>query len=243
VGAYAENMGTLPVFTTMNPKLTIKKLIGHSNNLLTFYLGTVRKYAMLDPMIFSEDVCTSNGSDVAAEGFKILRSTLYYGVVQDIANIVFDNGKSNPSIINIHSMLESGKVVEYLRKNYVTEYVDDEDLIEVYKERAEARGKEFDGHMKELSELIESLKSNTEVRSTKSIRDKFTAHIDLQYINGTYEYPDISKYGLQWASLRKILSDIKPVIERIGFVVRDAGFDWESFEQQNLRISKGYWGR
>lgn len=193
-------------------------------------------------MIFSKKVCTSYGTGGAADGFTFLRATLYYSVVQDIANIIFDSGESNPSIINIYAKLKCDNVVENLRKNYLVEYAKP-DLIEFYKERSKARGIEFDRHLNDLSRLVESLKSNAEALATKSIRDEFTAHLDLQYTNGTYEYPDISKYNLRWESPGQILSNMKPIIELIGFVVRDASFDWESSEQQNLRMSEGFWRR
>lgn len=229
------------VSTYMNPKLTIKKLEGHSSNLLTFYLGIVRKYAVLEPMIFSKTVCDENGSGVAATGFTIIRSSLYYGLIQELANIVFDSGSSNPSINNIVDKLKHKEVTKVLRDKYTAEFYPEEEFKEIYMQRAIERGKEFDSYLEQLLKLVHDVQSNLEFKAAKIVRDEFTAHLDLQYTDGNYEYPDICKYGLKWGSLKSMIDILKPLIDRIGFVVRDAGFAWESFEVQNEKITDGYW--
>jgi hypothetical protein len=40
----------------MNIKSRLKKLDGHAQNLLSFYLGTCRKYAMVVPALFDQGV-------------------------------------------------------------------------------------------------------------------------------------------------------------------------------------------
>jgi len=225
----------------MNPKQTIEKLEGHSSNLLTFYLGTVRKYAVLEPMIFSKTVCDENGRGLAATGFSMIRSSLYYSLIQELANIAFDSGSTNPSIKNIVGKLNHDEVIKVLRAKYTVEFCPEEEFKELYEQRAVERGKQFDSHLQELLKLAHNLQDNSDFKAAKSVRDEFTAHLDLQYIDGNYEYPDISKYGLKWSSLKNMIGVLKPIIDRVGFVVRDAGFAWESFEAQNKKIADGYW--
>jgi hypothetical protein len=225
----------------MNPKLTVNKLDGHSSNLLTFYLGLVRKYAVLDPMIFSENVCTENGVGAAATGFKIIRDSLYYSVIQDLSNMVFDSGKSNPSVANLTSKLQHDSVASLLRQHYSAEYCPNEEFSEIYREREIVRGLEFDLYLEQLIELSTAIQSSPDFAAAKSVRDEFTAHLDLKYVNGSYEYPDITKYGLKWNSPKSMIEELKPIMERLGFVIRSADFAWDSFDEQNTRISSGYW--
>lgn len=226
----------------MDVKTRIKKLSGHSDNLLTFYLGTVRKYAVLHPMIFSQEVCNKYGSKLASNGYEVVRETLYYGVVQDIANMFFDKGKTNPSILNIKDMLDHELVIKSLENKYTSAYASyDEDLKSWYKKRRMERAQEFKTYYKELVEYIEILKKDQELKSCKSIRDEFTAHIDLQYSGEEYTYPDISKYGIKWGTPKRLLDELKPIIERIGYIVRSADFTWEQFESQNDRMASGLW--
>ncbi len=209
--------------------------------MLTFYLGTVRKYAILDPMLFSQDVCDRFGSGKSDSGYRLLRYTLFYSVVQDIANLFCDKGKTNPSVMNIYKMIDEDQITNELRKRYIAEYIPDKALMQSYEQRAQKRTIEFNKHYKELCEYIKTMETDPELQAMKSIRDKFTAHIDLQFTNDKYEYPDISKYGLKWNSLKKTLNDLKPIVERIGFVVRRADFAWDSFEQQNQELADGLW--
>jgi len=225
----------------MNVNKTIEKLEGHSSNLLTFYLGTVRKYALVDPMIFDKGVCEKRGGDRAATGFSIIRNTIYYGVIQDVANIVFDSGKSNPSIVNVMEKLGHIAIVSGLREKYASEYCSDPELAEVYRKREEINRAKFDTYFEQLSKLAGEVLNSGEFQAAKSVRDEFTAHLDLQYIDGSYEYPDIKQYGLKWNSPKMMLDQLKPLISHIGFVVRNAGFAWESFEAQNSRLSVGFW--
>lgn len=225
----------------MNSVKTINKLIGHSSNLLTFYLGTVRKYKLLEPMIFSQGVCEKYGSGNASEGFKIIRSSLYYSVIQDLANIVFDDGQTNPSVSNIVNKLEHDIIANELRKKYTSEYCPNEEFRELYNRREHERGEEFDTHLRNLLTEIKALYKNQLFSAAKSVRDEFTAHLDLQYLDGKYVYPDIEKYGLKWGSPKAMLELLKPIIEKIGFIVRDASFAWDSFEAQNEKIASSYW--
>src|SRR3990172_312055 len=164
----------------MDVNTRIKKLSGHSENLLTFYLGTLRKYSVLDPMLFSQEVCNKYGSKLASNGYAVVRDTLYYGVVQDIANMFFDKGKTNPSILNIKDMLDHELVMKYLENKYTSAYASyNKDLNSWYKkQRRMERAQEFKTYHKELVEYIEILKKDQELKSCKSIRDGFTAHID-----------------------------------------------------------------
>lgn len=225
----------------MNVKKTIEKIEGHSSNLLTFYLGIARKYSVLDPMIFNKDICESRGSDRAATGFSIVRNTIYYGVIQDIANIVFDNGKSNPSIVNIMDKLSHEAIINALRDKYASEYCPDPELIEIYRQREEINRANFDTYFDQLSKLADKVLRSGEFEAAKSVRDEFTAHLDIQYNDGSYEYPDIKQYGLKWNSPKMMLEQLKPLISCVGYVTRNADFAWESFETQNSRLATGFW--
>ena len=227
----------------MNIELTLRKLDGHSTGLLTFYLGVLRKYSILDPMIFDEGVCKGYGSNKAVHGFSLLRSTLFYGVAHDIANIVFDKGKSNPSIFNIVSTLENDAVISKLRDRFAIEFCPREELREFFAEREIENRRRFDMSLDELRKQAGKILSSEEFLSAKNVRDEFTAHLDLQFIDGKYEYPDISKYNLKWNSAKSMLAELKPVIANIGFVVRNAGFAWEAFKRQNRDLSTSFWSQ
>ena len=225
----------------MNLKRMITKLEGLSNNLLSFYLVVVRKYALLEPMIFSQTICETYGNGSASTGFGIIRDSLYISLIQDIANIVHDKGRSNPSIINILSSLDNDTIIERLRERYTLEYCPEDELREYFERKASNQGEEFDTYLKEFRVQAENLSNHTDIIAAKKVRDKFTAHLDLQSVGNNYQYPDIREYGLTWGSVGKMIDMLKPIVEKIGFIVRRSDFDWDSFQNQNTKIANGYW--
>jgi hypothetical protein len=228
----------------MNLDLRIKKLVGQSENLLTFYLNIVRKYAILDPMLFSNDVCENFGTGKAANGYHILKTTLYYNTVQDIANLFYDRGNNNPIILNIFDMLDNEQVIDKLRKSYSFDGYGDGSLEDLHIQSVDQRTSEFNLHQTKLFHNITIAKTNPDLKNMKKVRDQFTAHLDLQLTeDDEYQYPDVSKYGLAWGTPKKIISELRPIIEQIGFIIRDSGFSWDAFERQNKTLSDGLWNK
>ena len=225
----------------MNPNRMITKLEGLSDNLLSFYLVIARKYALLEPMIFCQAICETYGNDSASTGFGIIRDSLYISLIQDIANIVHDKGRSNPSVINILGYLNKVTIVDRLRELYTIEYCPEEELRGYYKRKASTRREEFESYIIELREQVDNLCNHTDIIAAKEVRDKFTAHLDLQYVADNYQYPDIGEYGFTKGSVGNMIDLLKPIVEKIGFIVRRSDFDWDSFQDQNTKIANGYW--
>ena len=226
----------------MNINRMSRKLEGLSDNLLSFYLVIVKKYALLEPMIFSQAICETYGNGSASTGFGIIRDTLYIGLILDIANLVHDNGRStNPSVFNIRNDLKKDTIIRRLRERYTFEYCPEEELGDFYERKASNLGEEFDSYLKEFHEQAENLMKHTDIIASKKLRDKFIAHLDLEYVGNNYQYPDIRKYGLTSGSIGKMIDLLKPIVEKIGFIVRRSDFDWDLFQNQNTKIANGYW--
>jgi hypothetical protein len=150
--------------------------------------------------------------------------------------------KTNPSILRIKETISEDLVAAALKKNYISEVIpDNEDFLPHYEERKRERTLEFDEHLKALINDVEALEHDPEMSACKSIRDKFTAHLDLQSSGNEYSYPDIATFGIKYGTPKRLLSELRPVIERIGYVVRGAGFAWDLFDSQNNKMSDGYW--
>ncbi len=223
----------------MNLEPTIQKLEGHSDKLHNFYLGVVKTYSVLHPMIFSKDVCNRSGSGHGCAGFNIIRESLYFSLIQDIANLVFDNGRTNPSIVNTIALLNRDVVKKELRTRYTAPRYHCAELDQVWKVD---RGREFDSYLTELFEKAGELSNHPYAKAAKSMRDKLIAHLDLRLVNdGNYQIPDAKEFKLKWDSLKVMIDLLKPIVDRINHVVRSAGFDWCSFESQNAKIANGYW--
>ena len=223
----------------MNLEDTIQKLHGHSDKLHDLYLGVVRTYSVLHPMIFSEDdVCNRSRSGPGYVGFKIIRESLYFSLIQDIANLVFDNGRTNPSIVNTINLLNRDGVKKELRTRYTAPHYHCAELDQVW---ALNRGREFDSYRSELYEKADKLLDHPYAKAAKSMRDKLIAHRDLRFVDGNYQIPDAKEFKLKWNSLEVMIDLLKPIVDRINHVVRQTGFEWNSFECQNAKIANDYW--
>lgn len=225
----------------MNPKQTIKKLKGHNEHLLTYFLSISRKYELIRPMLGSNDLFKKYGNGAAGQGFHIIRLNMFLGVIQDIAKIIFDHSKNTPSIKKIVEALEVESVAKQLKKDYVSAYVG-EDLPQELKDQfSNERSVKFSEHLNRIKDLYKDIIYSEEAELCKVTRDKYTAHLELKYMNGEYRYPKISDFDLSWDIADQLLADIKDVVILSTLIIRDSDFAWEPFEFHSKRISDRFW--
>jgi AbiU2 len=96
----------------------IEKLKGHTDHVLGLYLLLAEKYALIDPMFFGKRVVRRFGCAERARGFDLIRKSVYFACLQDLANICFDKQDKTPSICKLVEKLKSHEVQEMLRHNY-----------------------------------------------------------------------------------------------------------------------------
>jgi ribosomal protein S19E (S16A) len=225
----------------MNPRQTVEKLTGHNKHLLTYFLSILRKYELIRPMLSSNELSKKYGGGSAGQGFHILKMTMFLSVVQDVAKIVFDGSKKTPSLKKIIEALENDGVVELLEKKYVSAY-EGEDLPDEIKDKFKSeRLVKFREYLDRAMMLYKHIAYSSEAESCRIARDKYTAHLELKFIDGEYRYPDISEFKLSWGIADQLLIDIKELVSLLTMIIRDADFAWESFEYHNKRISDKFW--
>lgn len=226
----------------MNPKQAIKKLKGHNEHLLTYFLSISRKHELIRPMLSSNKLLNKYGKGVAGQGFQILRLNMFLGVIQDIAKIIFDDSEKTPSIKKIIETIEVESVENQLKKNYVSVYKGEDLPQEVKDQFSDDRAVEFSEHIKRIRELYKDIKYSGEAELCKITRDKYTAHLELKCVNGEYHYPKISDFDLSWDMVDQLLFDIKEMVLLLTMIIRDADFAWDSFEYHSKNIADKFWG-
>ena len=183
----------------------IEKLQAHAEHLLDAFLILIERYAILKPMLFSEDVFRQHGSGKKARGFEALRKSLFLECAQDIANITFDNHDRTLTIKNLIDALRDNNLVEELREKYTiwhTPSYEDQDPLVIatlrkMKEREKAnREKDFDRLYSELQEKWVLLSECRSMNAFSTIRNKMSAHIEIQYIADKYQFVGLSDRGL-----------------------------------------------
>ena len=94
----------------------IKKLVGHTDQLLECFLGVKQKYAFLHPMIADPQVAQRHGSRTKAEGFATIRQALFLDSIQDVVKLSCDSDERTPSVTNIMNEVAKDDVRQFLRE-------------------------------------------------------------------------------------------------------------------------------
>ncbi|MDQ4146912.1 MAG: hypothetical protein M3120_04345 [Pseudomonadota bacterium] len=232
----------------------IEKLEAYADHLLDGFIGLREKYAMLEPMLFDTKVRNFWDSYAQAWGFTILRYTLFLSCIQDIANLTLDSDPRTPSIRNIACALQDSSLRDQLRERHAVWYSplaenehDPEMLAALEKEREREKSKprtQFDEHYARLVSLWGSLSSSPVLRTFKMLRDKAAAHNEVHLVSGEYRLVDIDTLGIRWKDLKDLketITTMQQVVRVIGFLVRDADFAWDSFDDQLTKAAAGFW--
>lgn len=222
-----------------------------ASHLLDQFLGLRQRYALLEPMLYDKAVISQRGSGKQARGFAALKHSLFMSCVQEISKLAADRDSRTPSLVNIVAQLEEPSLLRALRNRYVEWVVpsiekEDDPLIVEALERMESREQaerltQFELHVAELREIRSALLASPAIAAFQTVRDKLTAHTEVQLVADKYQLVDIGALGIKWGDLKKSLAELQRAVELVGFVVRNAGFAWESFEGQLEGLGRGFW--
>lgn len=217
----------------MNPvELEVEKLAVHADHLMGLCVALERKTRIAETLIFNDFSATFDGSH-ASTGFVLIRETLYFSIIQDLATIIFDRSEKSPSISNCLEKLEKPEVQNRCRESFVAiGGLDPETTRRLEKANAE----KFDSTLSDFLESAAKILKDKDALRSKKCRDKLIAHYDLSQDGSGYSSPMPEDFGLTWGTARCVLDKAKPVVDSISSLTRDAGFAWEIFDEQNSRI-------
>jgi hypothetical protein len=229
----------------------IEKLEAYASHLLDAFILLRERYAMLDPMLFDEEVISKHGAKDRARGFNILMHSLFLSCIQDIAKLSMDDDERTPSIRNLVQPLTNDNLRAEFRTKYSSwaissiEEETDPEIIAVLKkmqiEEQSERGQRFDNLYAEMTALWTALSTGPVMKAFLTIRDKVSAHAEVRYAVDKYQFVDISKLGLKWGDLRTTVESMQRLVETLGLLVRNAGFAWEMLDEQLSTASQRFW--
>lgn len=229
----------------------IEKLEAHASHLLDAFIGLRERYALLDPMLFDPVVNQERGSMKQTRGFKTLRHSLFLSCVQDIVNLCRDLHKQTPSIQKIVTALEDVPLRTALEERYAIwiipsiERETDPEIISALErleqhERTELRA-QFGDNYEQLLAIWSVVSASKAMGGFVTVRDKVSAHKELRFVADKYQPVDIGALGIKWGDLRSTIDTMQRMVELIGLIVRNAGFSWESFDQQLTAAAADFW--
>lgn len=229
----------------------IEKMQAHASHLLDSFIHLRERYAMLEPMLFVEEVPKTSGSGKQARGFRILRHSLFLSCAQDIAKLSLDDDKRTPSIKNLVASLRDDSVRGQLRELFsswhapLAEEETDPGILEALckmnlREETERRV-QFDASWSEVQQSWADLAASSYMSAFLAIRDKVAAHTEVQYVADKYQFVDIGALGLKWSELGTAIKAMQRLIEGLSLLVRNSGFAWEMLDEQLSRASRNFW--
>lgn len=229
----------------------INKLEAHTSHLLSSFIQLRERYAMLEPMLHEEEVIELRGSGKQSHGFLILRHSLFLSCVQDIAKLTLDNDKRTPSIRNLILALEDSRLRNVFRERFsiwdiqIPESETDQEIIKVLK-KMDAK-EEIERSLK-FDEMYDRAKNEWGILSNSAfingfitIRNKISAHTEVELVTEKYQFIDISKLGIKWSDLSLAINLMQSLVELLGFLIRNTEFAWDSLDAQLSKASHNFW--
>jgi hypothetical protein len=229
----------------------IEKLEAYAGHLLDQFLSLRERHAILEPMLFQPELTKRRSSGRQARGFLILRQSLFFTCVQDMAKLSLDRDKRTPSLHNLIPPLTDAHLRAELRERFAIWRIpppEDETDLEVIaalkrielREESERR-KQFDDLHAEATALWSTLSSSPELNAFVTIRDKVSAHTEVRHVADKYQLIDIGALGIKWGALRQVLDQMQRLVELVGLLIRNAGFAWDSLDEQLAKAARDFW--
>jgi hypothetical protein len=229
----------------------LKKLEGHASHLLDAFIQLRQRYALLEPMLFDEKVPAVRGSGRQARGFLTLRHSLFLSCAQDIAKLSFDSDKRTPSIRNLMLALDDPNLTLSLCEQFslltvpsVEEETDQEIIAALQRIELREQGErriQFEEILASARITWKELSTSGYMKGFLTIRDKVTAHTEVQHVADKYLPVDIGTLGIKWADLRRAIETMQTLVEALGMVIRNAGFAWNVLDEQLSKAAKDFW--
>lgn len=229
----------------------IEKLEAHTSHLLDAFIDLRERYALLKPMLLQEEVLTRRGSGQQARGFLILRHSLFLSCAQDMAKLSMDDDSRTPSLRNLVHALTDETVRATLRERFAAwripavETQTDPEMIAALK-RIELRGEaerrsQYDELYCQAADTWAKLSTNPSLRAFLTVRDKISAHTEVQYVADKYQFVDIGTLGIRFSDMRKTIELMQRLVELLGLLIRNAGFAWDMLDKQLSKASAEFW--
>ncbi len=79
------------------------------------------------------------------------------------------------------------------------------------------------------------------MRACRVVRNKITAHTDVDFVAGSLKAVDIAELGLKWSDIGRLTAELQEPIAALGHVVRGTSFAWDMLETRLDETARGFW--
>jgi len=226
------------------------KVTAQAAHLLDVYRALRARFAILEPLLFDQDLLKRVGAGRRAQGLNIMRGALVESCILEIAKIIHDGGARSPSMKGLTSALEDDELRTDLREDYAVWNIVPSDigdphvlaLIQSSEQRDEAqRRTRFDDLVAELRSRAKQFDSSAATASVRQIRDQLIAHNQLSFDGSSYKPLDVTTLGLKLGDIGSMIDALEPTMDAITLIFRNSSFDFTRLRDQLTDDRNAFW--
>lgn len=219
------------------------KLSGHADELLNVLFAVKWQGYFLETMIDDESFLSNIFGD-SALAFSVLRQKLYFTFIHDIATVCFDESQGKSlGLVKIMNDISDVEMKMFLREKYSSnckidpcgdcvEYISENNRIEeyLYNERIRDFDEKYTWLTKEWCCFVGKYR-----KKFRLIRDKVTAHKELEFNGGVYLPVDVKKHSIPWVEVKQCVQELQEIVDCVRALVCNSSFQWDSFDDPAKR--------
>jgi len=211
-----------------------------------------QKIAMLSPLLHDKELLKKWDDSYGGHGLNLLKMTLYFDLVRELAAISLDKDKRCPSVKNILQLLESQDLLNYLKAEYCEplpiNWINDidEDSKKFWEEKHHERDlaeneERFNKTYQEIKSEYKALKSSILHEKIRDARNKLIAHYEMRHDGETPRMVDPTDFGLKWGDAEQYYILIKPIITNLVLIISNEGYSLDIYRTQHEAIANDFW--
>lgn len=226
---------------------------------ITEYVSIVRKkllyafeqQALLEKLLFDEDVVSKRDNCFGAEGLDIVRNTLYESLAVNIASLTSDAHEKVASLRCIIGQISDSSVRKELHSRFCIlenyQYLGqdgkhDEALTEIFETiQVSEKIKLFEDKYNEVIKNFENLLNSNHFKCLQSARDKMIAHNQVKLDHKERRTFNNEDFKLKWNDTLQSLKEAKTIVVNLDLIVAKTHFKYESSERHFKKVAKHFW--
>jgi hypothetical protein len=224
----------------------IVKLEAQVDSLQHLLIRAYAKFLFLRPMLMNEGLNQTISSEERGACFRQLRNWLYLDFVLELVKVCDDSDERTPSIRQLKEALADPETLRALKEKYSRraplKWLDEQTAQYLQEQEEQELRSEFDEVYARFRKAADDLLASSAFDGFRTVRDKLIAHNELRKTDEGYEFFDIKNLSLKYGQERQLLEAVRPIIEDLDLLVRNACFDWNSFLPIEEKDVCKFWG-
>ncbi len=225
----------------------IKRLEAEAESLVILLIRAYAQFLFLRPMLVHYELIARIGTEGKSAGFKQLRNLLYWSFIQELVKLCKDGDERTPTVERLMEKIKGTAVKKILEDKFSCNGLpqiegEDEETWKRHQKEYEKESRErFSNVFDRLQNNTKKLLDSNALSGFKKIRDTLIAHNELRKTENNYEFFDIEELKLEFGQERELLKLLEEVVNDLNSVVRNTGFSWEPYLEQETRDVCKFW--